>query len=495
MLASTPRIKCKSLPDKAAPRRRHWLVSRMARGLFSGALLTGAVVFGPHPGAHMVLEPGKAVAAPVPSAHPTRQEARTLRAQAGDWLRDAVRLYDERFRVAETGQYLDAIRLNGAEPEALSSIASTGMGLVSLAVGHAIGVLPDADAKAQVTLANLLNQDTSATFHTDRSKNGWFRHWFDARTGAVPDWNRDKFSTIDTAILGGGAQVLSSYFKAWAERTGQPVPRSALLADQLLASVNWPSAIRDPSSGSIHLVFYGQSERPTERVATIPFDEYALLPCMAAAHERATGRPGPASVAWARHFGQPDTLPMVDHGGLTLLGKPTGSVPSHFTHQFAFYLCGSYASDDGFLAEMEELLTADRAWFREMGAPAHLFGLGAGSESVFEAGRPTQRQRYAVARLAKNANVTASPAIMAGFLPIDAARGRIDILRNLHTLWVRGECRYRAGDLEFMWRCPAKAPLVRVNRVEGIDFSTWMLGLSAVHPDLGLDFYRAHAIK
>jgi len=82
---------------------------------------------------------------------------------------------------------------------------------------------------------------------------------------------------------------------------------------------------------------------------------------------------------------------------------------------------------------------------------------------------------------------------MAGFLAVDEDRGRTDILAALEGLWANGHCRYDHAGLSFMWRCAPRAPEQRVTRVEGVDFSTWMLGLAAAHPKLGIEFFQRHA--
>ncbi len=415
-----------------------------------------------------------------------------LRGFAAERLTDAVLLYDRAFRVPETGQYLDALRIDRDVQKGLSSTAATGMGLISLAIGDQIGAIADAETKAEITLSHLLGAHRPR-FDTDRSASGWYRHWFDPLTGVIPDWNKDKFSTIDTAILGAGAAILGNHLREKAARLGRPIPRAAKLADDLVMSVDWASAVRNPKRGSIHLVFYGVEERPTKSVATIPFDEYALLPCMAARHEEIRGISGPATKAWRNRFAAPEDLPMHSYGEYTLLGKKGGSIPSHFTHQFAFHLCGDYARNPAFMDEMRELREVDRTWFINQRAPAHIWGLGAGSELTLEPDEEKAAQRYGVARLAKNPYGTASPAVMAGFLAVDEVDGQTDILSDLYTLWTRDECRYDYEGIGFLWRCSPYAPKEGVTRVEAIDFSTWMLGLATVHPALGLDFFKRNA--
>ncbi len=420
------------------------------------------------------------------SAHAEPDEGE-LRAFGDDRLRDAILIYDQHFRVAETGQYLDALTIDDPRQQGLSSIAATGMGLISLALGDALGIVPDAEAKMEKTIAHLLGEAGNPGFKTERSKSGWFRHWFDPLTGEPPESNREKFSTIDSAILGSGAAIAARWFR---EKAGGEPTKAVLLAEQLAGSVDWTSAIRNPEKGTIHLVFYGKDERPTEKVATIPFDEYALLPCMAARYERDIGYVTDASDAWFERFRNTADLPMISYEGFTLLGKaPTQSIPSHFTHQFAMYLCSSYAGNEDYLAEMRELMRADKEWFATHEAPPYLWGLGAGSEIVDDP-ETGERQRYGVSRLMKNEPVTASPAIMAGFLAVHESEGQQAILHDLYTLWEREECRYEHQGLGFLWRCPATDPKKRVTRLEGIDFSTWMLGPAASNPKIGLRFFR-----
>ncbi|WP_282077872.1 hypothetical protein [Epibacterium ulvae] len=424
----------------------------------------------------------------------TPVQADELDAFAAERLKDAVLLFDQEFRNDETGQYLDSIRLDDRNGSPLSSIAASGMGLISLAIGDATGVISDAEIKAETTLKHLLGLNNDTDFAVERSVNGWYRHWFNVNTGAVPKGSTEKYSTIDTAILSAGAAILGNYLIDQAERDNTPIPQAALLAQQLVMSINWTTAIRDPQRGSIHLVFYGaDAERPTDNVATIPFDEYALLPCMAARFENLTRNEGDATLFWHSHFGDVGELPMPQHENFTLLGKPSGNVPSHFTHQFAFYLCGDYARDPAFLDELRELKKADRQWFESKGATVGLWGLGAGSEIVFDQHNRIEKYRYGVARLGQNPNETASPAIMAGFLPVDVTDGTQTILAELKALWDTGACRYEHENLEFMWRCSAKDPSLQVKRLEAIDFSTWMLGLATAHPNVGLEFFQDYA--
>ncbi|MEO0923234.1 MAG: hypothetical protein AAFY09_10750, partial [Pseudomonadota bacterium] len=97
---------------------------------------------------------------------------------ARDQLVATIKLYDDHMRVEATGQYLDRVELSKLDQTShVSSIASTGVGLMSLIIGDQLGVIDDAAEKARFTLANLLNADADAMFQTPRSKSGWYKHF------------------------------------------------------------------------------------------------------------------------------------------------------------------------------------------------------------------------------------------------------------------------------------------------------------------------------
>ncbi len=75
-----------------------------------------------------------------------------------------------------TGLYCDRLRFNGAH-EGPASVATTGMGLVSLCVGDRIGVTGDARAQAATTVR------TALALAQSRSQSGFFAHFVDLETG------------------------------------------------------------------------------------------------------------------------------------------------------------------------------------------------------------------------------------------------------------------------------------------------------------------------
>lgn len=441
---------------------------------------------------------------------------------ARDQLIATIKLYDEHLRVEATGQYLDKIDTHTTiQDSVVSSIASTGVGLISLTIGDQLGIIDGAADKAYFTLANLLNTDDDALFRTPRSKSGWYKHFINAYTGEARNASKDVFSTIDTAILGVGAAMVARYFES---RAGYDpaAAKTAKLANELVESIDWGQAVRFEPRAGMHQVFRGQEEMIENRFWSLPFDEYVVLPCIGRAVEAGHGRRGRASVFWDQHFSNINALPQANFGDLSLLSVNGKNFTSHFTHQFAFYFCGELANDPVFKAELNELKQADKKWFEQAGNgqfPKHWWGLGAGSEIKFD--KETGQIRYSgygVARIGKNPNLTFSPAIMAGFLPVEttrqprlthinsglgsglgsgeeSGRGHSQIIADLIDLHERQECRYDFAGLDFLWRCTARDTSLRVQHIEGVDLSTYMLGLAWFDPAVGKSFFDDYAVK
>ena len=409
-------------------------------------------------------------------------------------LVDALLLMDRHFRVEETGQYLDLVKI-GAEvqPEGVhSSIAATGAGLVSLAVGDALGVIDNAEAKAIKTLENLLGKDKTSGFNVPRSPDGWYPHFINPRTGEPSKSSRDKWSTIDTALLSAGTAIAARYFSAKSFTQGKGESRVFLLGGQVVGQVRWRDAIKSVDKGLIHLTFKGDDVPGSKKIFATPFDEYAVIPCMAMRGEQLAGSEGIAHDLFMKHYGDASTLPINDYAGFPVIGKRNGFV-SHFTHQFVYNYCNAMSGQGSYREGMRNLADADRAFFKEQSGgqfDPSLWGLGAGSEVKFNPDGTVERTGYGVTRINKNPNNTASPAIMAGFAPLWRAGEEGDPLVDLHDLWTRKVCTYDHQGLGFLWRCSARNPSISVERVEGVDFSTMILGLAGRHPKLGLAFFR-----
>ncbi|MEM7489594.1 MAG: hypothetical protein AAF390_10780 [Pseudomonadota bacterium] len=422
----------------------------------------------------------------------------TLDTFVHDRLTDAVLLMDDHFRVPETGQYYDFLRIGEAQPPwAPSSIAATGLGLMSLAIGDALGVIPDAEAKAAITLRHLTGRGTHPGFALTRSPSGWYPHFIEPLTGTPTNGSDDKFSTIDTALLAAGTATAARYFAAKSYAEGRGPSEVYALGRDLIDGVDWGHAIKSVERGLLHLVFYGPEERESENVFANPFDEYVMLPCLAMRAERMMGYVGPAHDLFQRHYSDAAAFPMVMRGEQTLVAKPSGYLPAHFTHQFAFFHCPEIGDQPAFRDELLELAAVDRAYFdrrrdaaQGRGFPTPLWGHGAGSEVRFGPDGTVEDQGYGVARIDDNPHDTASPAIMAGFAPLWQSGAPGDPIIDLQALWDAGTCRYDHAGLGFLWRCSARAPEHAVARVEAVDFGTYLLGLAGRDPALGMGFLR-----
>ena len=449
-------------------------------------------------------------------------EALTTHQQfAREQLTATIRLYDEHMRVAETGQYLDKVQLDESKRQSTrSSIASTGAGLMSLVLGAELGVIDDAAEKAAFTLSNLLNKDPEATFSTPRSKSGWYKHFIDAYTGEGLGGSKQVFSTIDTAILGVGAFKVAKYFEKTAA-TDPAAREAAKLAREILNTTDWGQSARFGDTPGLHQIFRGPQEQIEDRWWSLPFDEYVVLPCLGRAVEAEQGRIGPATKFWDTYLNDVASLPQAEFAGHSVLAVRGKRFTSHFTHQFAYYFCGELSGDESYRAELNDVMQADKAWFKQNGSEGHQdhwWGLGAGSEIKFDADGNIRYSGYGVQKIGKNPHQTFSPAIMAGFLPAERAKGKpykkasysngveqdwsnksllghSEIVEDLMTLHNRNECRYQYKGLDFLWRCTAKDPSLKVRAVEGVDFSTYMLGLAWFDPAIGEEFFEDYSAK
>lgn len=451
-------------------------------------------------------------------------EAETLTTHqqfAREQLTATIRLYDEHMRVPETGQYFDKVLLDEGERRSTrSSIAATGAGLMSLVLGAELGVIDDAAEKAAFTLANLLNKDPEAMFSTPRSKSGWYKHFIDAYTGEGLAGSKQVFSTIDTAILGVGAFKVAKYFETKAA-TDPAAKEAASLARELLNTTDWGQASRFGPAPGLHQIFRGHQEQIEDRWWSLPFDEYVVLPCLGRAVEAEQGRVGPATQFWDTYLNDVASLPQAEFAGHSVLAVRGKRFTSHFTHQFAFYFCGELGGDEKYRAELHDVMQADKAWFMQNGGDNHQdhwWGLGAGSEIKFDEHGNIRYSGYGVQKIGKNPHQTFSPAIMAGFIPAERSKveplkkasysdgvergwssqtmpGHSEIIEDLMTLHNRDECRYQYKGLDFLWRCTAHDPSLKVRAVEGVDFSTYMLGLAWFDPAIGEEFFDNYSAK
>jgi hypothetical protein len=389
-------------------------------------------------------------------------------------LKDSVLFYNSELRNPTSGQYYDAVSLlPGANPETNSSSAATGMGLISLALGDATGLVKDADIKSVQTLAAVLNPEFSK-----RHQKGWFRHWFNAADGADNSWSRaDGYSTIDTAILAAGAILASRYFSSQGKDVLGVMQQ---LSDNLLSSVQWSSAIADANAGRLYLNF--DLATGAAQGSTAKFNEYILVSCMGKLAEKKQGLiDGPMTRFWKAHYSTTGGLPKRNFSAssqsIPLLTDHPLHYLSSFTIQFAYYLCSDVNSNSEYVHYFKNAQLADQLWFNlQMGSRVHYWGNGAGE---------ALNSTYAANSITNNKDLIVSPHIIAGFLA-EAPQNVSDLV----ALYNDKTCLYEKSGFEFLWRCSLSQPSQRLNRLQAIDFSTMFLGLSTLDPRIGKSFYQ-----
>ncbi len=113
----------------------------------------------------------------------------------------------------KTGLVLDRVRTDGSPADEnhrnVASIAATGFGLTALCIAAERRWIQPSDARERVR--------NTLRFFAERAlkEHGWFYHWLDVNTGERK-W-KSEVSSIDTALLIGGALTARQYFHEDAE--------------------------------------------------------------------------------------------------------------------------------------------------------------------------------------------------------------------------------------------------------------------------------------
>lgn len=372
-------------------------------------------------------------------------------------LETAVRFY--RASRGETGLYRDRLRFDGAH-EGPASIATTGMGLVSLCIGSRLGISPNAEADAATTLRMVLEMTQA------RNGSGFYYHFVDIETGDRA--GESEYSSIDTAILMAGALFAASCL-------GDAGLDS--LVERLWDSIDWSRAVADPATGGIYLEMLEDGAGKPGAV-TLPFNEYMLVAWLATLDDP-TGA-GPATDLWESFYADPDSLPTAGFAGHALLTDRPGGFLSSFVIQFAYYLCHPFTVSEGYRAFLRSAALADRAWWGQTGlASSHEWGLGAGS---------ARSVGYHADAINDNPDRLVSPHVIAGFLPVDD-----DATSDLawHLAATTGAVRAIAGvEGPILWRYSVSDPSWWPAEIQGIDYASLMLGLAG--SVLGGGFVATH---
>ncbi|MDH3571453.1 MAG: hypothetical protein OER89_14885, partial [Gemmatimonadota bacterium] len=374
------------------------------------------------------------------------------------FLAGAVSLY--RASRNDNGLYRDRLRFDGAH-DGPASVATTGMGLISLCIGSRMGLSTNATAQAKTTVRTMLGIGHA------RNAAGFYYHFLDMETGSRA--GDSEYSSIDTAILMSGALFVASCLAGDAELDS--------LVVALWESIDWSQAIANPMTGAVYLEMLGDGSGKPGSV-TLPFNEYMLVAWLATLADQAGT--GQATDLWNRFYANADSLPTSSFAGHVVLTDRPGAFLSSFVIQVAYYLCHPFTTGERYRAFMRSAQRADRAWWQQSTAALdYEWGLGAGSGRTMA---------YHADAINNNPDHIVSPHIVAGFLPVDS-NGMSDLRR--HDAAMSRALRSIDGvNGNLLWRYSVSDPSWIAGEIQGIDYSSMMLGL--VTHIVGSSFLEEH---
>lgn len=367
-------------------------------------------------------------------------------------LFDSTLGFYSKLQRTKNGLYLDSYLV---EKEKSSnhqcSIAAFGVGLMALCMEHELKRNEGAAEKALETL-RLLNGKQKG-LQIDREKGGFFRHFFSDLNGK----GNSEHSTIDTAILVAGALFCRNTFNN---------PRIHEEADRLWNSIDWELALATPDGSWLHMIMENGRPRPKSR--TKLFSEYHLLAWLIGERQKEKG--GKSSLHSLKD------LPRWNHDGLLLLDDGRKKAHSSFMIQFPFYMGHSACRDHQYRQFMKAQALADERTCTQRAGKAEFWGCGAGV---------TPNKGYFASNFQDNPGNVVSPNIIAGFMPVLPPAQN-----HLLTLWEDTPRRLNTPVGELLPRFSVDHPNWKPDRIEAIDYSSMLFGLAAMHPQLGLKFFR-----
>ena len=190
----------------------------------------------------------------------------------------------EASRNQRTGLYADGYMTLGENPDFRSSVAATGVGLISLAIADLEGWDDNAATKALITLQGVSGEIEGCQVARD-DKSGFFAHFVDMETGENLN---SEYSTIDTTLLLTGALFAGNHF-------AEKEPRIMEMAEKLLYSIDWSIVVADKDEGVINMI-----AKDGEGIAPLPaFNEYVMVSYLAL-----LGKPhdGNIQALWLNNF-------------------------------------------------------------------------------------------------------------------------------------------------------------------------------------------------
>jgi DNA-directed RNA polymerase subunit RPC12/RpoP len=361
-------------------------------------------------------------------------------------LRQSCELYE--LLRTEHGFYLDMIRTGTRKPDYRVSAASTGVGLVSLCIADKLGFDKQAEKKILISLRACAGEIHG--LKPERNKTGYFRHFFDARTGVR--WGKSEFSTIDTALLISGVLFCKNNFPD--NLTIQS------LAKELWGSIDWSTSKADKYRYYLTQDEAGVGGPGKTRI----FNEYILLAdyCSLAAGEQA--------------LSDMHNWPRKSFSGYDVLTDTKSHFLPLFTFQFPLYLSPARTIDKQFLEESLIAAEADRLWWKQETSNSGLWGSSAGAGL----------KGYSVDSTTKNADLISCAPSIAGFMPFDEKYKKdFDSLLKNHK-----SITYKVDDVRVPWRISYRLPSWRAGAIQGIDFAPMLFGLAALEENLGFEFFQ-----
>ncbi|MFX0141687.1 MAG: T9SS type A sorting domain-containing protein, partial [Candidatus Hodarchaeota archaeon] len=380
-------------------------------------------------------------------------------------LNNSLNLFN--FLRNEKGVYADAARFHPPQFHP-ASIATIGMGLISLCIANEINIIDNAETLVLKTLETMSGKYPDY-LPARNPNNGFFRHWISVNTGER-EWN-SEYSSIDTGILIAGALFCKNYFV-----DNQQI---GILADSLYLSVDWNSSIGNPDSGEIFMTF---DDNGKGLAVTRPFNEYMIVAWLAKNDSRNNMS---ATKLWERFYSNPDSLLKTSFYDYELLTDSADHFLSNFVVQFPYYLCHYFTVNENYLFYMKNAMMADKKYWQSTlsdSTQKHIWGTGAGA-SITGTG-------YNADNFENNPGKICSPHIIAGFIPVN-----LDGIKDLVSIYNDSLCLYNLPDslnTELIWRFSIDSPLWKANDIQGVDYSTMIFGLASHPLILGTEFFREY---
>lgn len=368
----------------------------------------------------------------------------------------------------DIGVYRDSVLLEPGENYHPSSVAATGIGLMSLTIADKKNWESDALEKAKQTVATMTDQ--TAGFHADRTSNGFYRHFINMDTGAQ-EWN-SEYSTVDTTIFVVGALFAEKYFND---------PELSESVAKLYHSIDFEAAIADIDTGGIYLTMNEDGTGVANSI-TLPYNEYIIVAWLAY-NQNSSNPESKAVKLWQNHYETPENLLKKQFDDLSLLTDHPDHYLSSFTLLFPYYMVNMFSKSSEYNVFIENTYKADKLW-----------SAGTNKTNPYEwgngAGAAPAEYGYHADSINNNKFIVISPHIISGFLPVNpsGAQDLLDIYTNKKGIYQLQS----DNSKEILWRYSIEEPDWKANSIQGIDYSTFLFGLATLDNDLGMSFFQTN---